>query len=97
MCLAIPGKLIEKFEQAGLAMGKIDFNGSVSEACLEYVPEVEKGQYVYVHAGFAINVLDEEEVANVFATWKEFAERVSEMDEDPIQPLGLQDPPKDAN
>ena len=90
MCLAIPGKLIEKFEDAGLEMGKIDFNGSISEVCLEYVPEVELGQYVYVHAGFAINILNEEEAQQVFDTWKEFEERLGEAGDDAIQPLGVQ-------
>ena len=90
MCLAIPGKLIEKFEDAGLEMGKIDFNGSISEVCLAYVPEVELGQYVYVHAGFAINVLNEEEARQVFETWKEFEERLGEAGDDAIQPLGVQ-------
>ena len=80
MCLAIPGKLIEKFEEAGLQMGKIDFNGTVSEACLAYVPEVEVGQFVYVHAGFAINVLNEDEVDKVFDTWNEMIRRVEEED-----------------
>ena len=90
MCLAIPGKLIEKFDDAGLQMGKIDFNGSISEVCLEYVPEVELGQYVYVHAGFAINILNEEEAKQVFETWKEFEERLGEAGDDAIQPLGVQ-------
>lgn len=89
MCLAIPGKIIEKFEDAGLLMGKIDFNGSISEACLAYVPEAEIGQYVYIHAGFAINLLDEEEAQKVFETWKEFEERIQDED-DKIKPLGLQ-------
>ena len=90
MCLAIPGKLVEKYEDAELAMGKIDFNGSISEVCLAYVPEVELGQYVYVHAGFAINVLDEEEAKQVFAVWKEFEERIQDAGDDAIQPLGVQ-------
>ena len=90
MCLAIPGKLVEKYENAELAMGKIDFNGSISEVCLAYVPEVKLGQYVYVHAGFAINVLDEEEAKQVFAVWKEFEERIQDAGDDAIQPLGVQ-------
>jgi hydrogenase expression/formation protein HypC len=88
MCLAIPGKVIETYEEAGLAMGKIDFNGSLTEACLAYVPEAEVGSWVYVHAGFAINILNEEEAEKVFETWKEFEDRVNEMDEPPIQPMG---------
>jgi len=61
MCLAIPGKLLEIFDENGLKMGNIDFAGSVSKACLEYVPEIEIGQYAIVHAGFALSVLNGEE------------------------------------
>ena len=65
MCLAIPGKIIEFFDENEMKMGKIDFSGSVSSACLAYVPEAKIGEYVIVHAGFAIQVLDEKEAQNV--------------------------------
>ena len=71
MCLAIPGKLLEVFEENGLKMGNIDFAGSVSKACLEYVPEIEVGQYTIVHAGFALSVLNEEEAQQSFDAWNE--------------------------
>ncbi len=61
MCLAIPGKIIKKFEENGLPMGLIDFSGARNNACLSYTPEVEIGQYVIVHAGFALQILNEEE------------------------------------
>ncbi|RME20521.1 MAG: HypC/HybG/HupF family hydrogenase formation chaperone [Candidatus Zixiibacteriota bacterium] len=61
MCLAIPGKVTEIFEDHGLPMGRIDYDGTVNTACLAYVPEVKVGQYVIVHAGFALNIIDEEE------------------------------------
>lgn len=61
MCLGVPGKIIEKYERNGLQMGKIDFGGTVREACLAYVPETEVGDYVIVHVGFAISALSEEE------------------------------------
>ena len=74
MCLAIPGKVIEIYTENDLKMGKIDFSGSVSAACLAYVPEVEVGQYVVVHAGFAIQVLDEEQAREVFEAWQDVAD-----------------------
>jgi len=61
MCLGVPGKIIEVYEQQGLRMGKIDFGGVVKEACLAYVPEAGVGDYTIIHVGFAINVIDEEE------------------------------------
>ena len=74
MCLAIPGKLIEIYEEAGMKMGRIDYNGAINKACLEYVPEIEIGQYTIVHAGFAISILDEEEAARSHDAWREYTE-----------------------
>jgi hydrogenase expression/formation protein HypC len=61
MCLGVPGKVDEIYEANGLIMGKVDFGGVKREVCLEYVPEVEIGEYVIVHVGFAINQMSEEE------------------------------------
>jgi hydrogenase expression/formation protein HypC len=78
MCLAIPGKLLEIFDENGLKMGNIDFAGSVSKACLEYVPELEVGQYTIVHAGFALQVLNEEEARHSFDAWDEVIARANQ-------------------
>ena len=61
MCLGIPGKIIEIYEQAGLKMGRVDFGGVVKEACLAYVPDAQVGDYTIIHVGFALNVIDEAE------------------------------------
>lgn len=74
MCLAIPGKLIEIYDESGLKMGKLDYSGAVNTACLEYVPEIKVGQYALVHAGFAINVIDEKEAQETYAVWDEMIE-----------------------
>jgi len=66
MCLGIPGKVIEVFEQDSLPMGKIEFDGIVKEACLAYTPEAEAGDYVLIHVGFAISVIDEQEANEIF-------------------------------
>lgn len=55
MCLAIPGKVLEEFEQRGLRMAKVQFGGIVREAALDYVPDAKVGDYVLVHVGFAIS------------------------------------------
>lgn len=60
MCLGIPGRVTELYEQHGAKMGRVDFGGVIKEVCLEYVPEVVAGDYVIVHVGFAITRLDEE-------------------------------------
>lgn len=71
MCLAVPGKVIETFDENGLLMGRVDFGGTILRVCLAYVPEVQLGQYVIVHAGFALNVLDETEAQNTLELLKE--------------------------
>jgi hydrogenase expression/formation protein HypC len=61
MCLGIPGKVIDIHDENGLRMGRVDFGGVRKEACLAYAPEVELGDYVIVHVGFAISKVDEAE------------------------------------
>ena len=60
MCLGIPGKVVE-INDGALKMALVDFGGVRKEACLEYVPETQIGDYVIIHVGFAISRVDEEE------------------------------------
>jgi hydrogenase expression/formation protein HypC len=59
MCLAVPGKVVEITGEGELRMGNVDFSGVQRQACLAYVPEVQLGDYVLVHVGFAISRIDE--------------------------------------
>ena len=59
MCLAVPGKVLRVEERDGTTMADVDFGGVLKEVCLEYVPDVQVGEYVIVHVGFAIQRLDE--------------------------------------
>lgn len=61
MCLGVPGKIIEIYQDRGLRMCKVDFGGVVREACIETLPDAMVGEYTIVHAGFALNLLSEEE------------------------------------
>ena len=75
MCLAVPGKVLDIEPNAiGMTMGKVSFGGIAKEVCLAYVPEAQVGDYVIVHAGFAISRLDEAEAVEVF-------ELLNQMDE----------------
>jgi len=75
MCLAIPGKVTSiQGEDSLTRMGKVDFGGVFKEACLAYVPEAVVGDYVIVHAGFAISRLEEDEAGKVFEYLKEMDE-----------------------
>jgi hydrogenase expression/formation protein HypC len=66
VCLAIPGKVIEKFDRAGMQMARVQFGGIVREASLDYVPGAQVGDYVLVHVGFAISTVDPEEAARTY-------------------------------
>jgi hydrogenase expression/formation protein HypC len=68
MCLGIPGKVAETYEEHDLRMGKVDFGGVRKRVCLEYVPDARPGDYVIVHVGFALSVIDEAEAQRVFET-----------------------------
>ena len=61
MCLGVPGKIVEIYEKNGLKMAKVDFGGIFREACLDYVPEAQVGEYCVIHVGFAISLLSETE------------------------------------
>ena len=70
MCLGIPGEVLS-VEEGALRTGRIAFGGIVKEVCLAYVPEAQPGDYVVVHAGFAISRLDREAAERVFVYLEE--------------------------
>jgi hydrogenase expression/formation protein HypC len=75
MCLGVPGKILSiEPNPLGMTMGKVSFGGVAKEVCLAYVPEAQVGDYVIVHAGFALNKLDEAEALEVFELLKEMGE-----------------------
>lgn len=77
MCLAIPGRVIEVFEDRGLRMGRASFGGTVRKVCLEHLPEAGPGDYVLVHVGFALSVVDPEEARRTY----ELLESLGQLDE----------------
>jgi len=68
MCLSIPGKLIEITSQLDetFRVGKVSFDGIIKEVSLTLVPEATIGDYVLVHVGAAISIIDEEEAKKTF-------------------------------
>ncbi len=75
MCLGVPGRILSiEPNPFGMTMGKVSFGGVAKEVCLAYTPEVEVGDYVIVHAGFALNKLNEQEAEDVFALLAEMSE-----------------------
>ncbi|MEJ5198606.1 MAG: HypC/HybG/HupF family hydrogenase formation chaperone [Anaerolineae bacterium] len=75
MCLGVPGKVLSvETNPLGIMMGKVSFGGVAKEVCLAYTPDVQVGDYVIVHAGFALNKLNEAEAMEVFALLQEMGE-----------------------
>ena len=81
MCLGIPGKILNIYEKDGMPMGKVEFGGIGKEICLAYVPEAKQDDYVLVHVGFAISIIDEAEAAEIFSYIQQIGE-LSELGDD---------------
>lgn len=82
MCLSIPGRITEIKQDGSLLMGMVDFGGVTREVCLDYVPEANVGQYVLIHVGFAISLLDEEEAMERLNAIREIADFEEELKSD---------------
>ncbi len=82
MCLAVPAKLLStEGEEPIFRMGQISVGGTLRTVSLAYVPEARVGDYVLVHAGFAISTIDEKEARQVFEYLKEIVEPDDAEDE----------------
>jgi hydrogenase expression/formation protein HypC len=77
MCLAIPGKVAELFDEHGVRMARVDFGGVIKRACVENVPDARVGDYVLVHVGYALSKVDEAQAAIVF----DFLKSMEDLDE----------------
>jgi hydrogenase expression/formation protein HypC len=67
MCLAIPGKVVSSEEENGIRIGRVEFGGISRATCLDLVPEASVGDYVLVHVGFALSLVDREEAERSYA------------------------------
>lgn len=86
MCLAIPGKVVDTYDQRGLLMAKVQFGGIVREACLAYVPETKVGEYVLVHVGFAISRIDEAEAERTYQALKDL-DQLTELESPVVEEI----------
>jgi hydrogenase expression/formation protein HypC len=77
MCLAIPGRVVETYREHDVLMGKVDFGGVARRVCLEHVPEARTDDYVLVHVGFALSIIDQAEAQQIFT----YLERMNQLDE----------------
>lgn len=74
MCLGIPGRVIEITSIASPRMCRMDFGGVIREVCIEALPEAKIGDYAIVHAGFALNLLSEDEARETLNLLNEIAQ-----------------------
>jgi len=79
MCLAIPGKVVSIERSNGQRIGRIEFGGIVRQASLDFVPEAEVGNYVMVHVGFAISLVDAEEAERTYQLLEEIGALEGEL------------------
>lgn len=78
MCLAVPGKIISiEAADSTFRSGRVNFGGIVKNVNLSYVPEAKLGDYVIVHVGFALSIVDEGEAMQVF----EYLRQMDELGE----------------
>jgi hydrogenase expression/formation protein HypC len=83
MCLGVPGQVVSLDEPSdGLVMGKVSFGGVEREVCFGYASEAKLGDYVLVHVGFAIAVLDETEAQRILEDFEAIARINAAQDAD---------------
>jgi hydrogenase expression/formation protein HypC len=86
MCLAIPGRIVEIYEEHGLRMGKLDFGGTIRKCCLQCIPDAVVGEYALVHVGFAISTVDAEEAARTYKLLEEMGGIMAQFDGEGAEP-----------
>jgi hydrogenase expression/formation protein HypC len=74
MCLAVPGKILDIQGEDFARTARVSFGGIVREVSLAYVPEAVEGNYVIVHVGFAISLVDEAEALRTFEILRQMGE-----------------------
>ena len=80
MCLAVPGQIVSVSGEGLERMGNVSFGGIQKQASLAYTPDAQVGDYVLVHVGFALQIVDEEEAQQVFEYLRQMDE-LSEIEE----------------
>ena len=73
MCLGIPGKILSIYEEQGTKMAKVDFGGVRREVCIEVIPDAKPNDWTIVHAGFALNILSEDEAQETLEILQQMA------------------------
>ncbi|MCU0617091.1 MAG: HypC/HybG/HupF family hydrogenase formation chaperone [Gemmatimonadaceae bacterium] len=81
MCLAVPGRIADIFEEHGTRMARLDFGGIHKTVCLAYLPDAVVGDYAIVHVGFAISRIDEASAQETLRHFRELGILEEELGE----------------
>jgi hydrogenase expression/formation protein HypC len=74
MCLAVPGEIVRVYQKRQLAYAEVCFGGATREVCLHCVPAAAVGDFVLVHVGMAIALVDREEAARTLGLLRELGD-----------------------
>ena len=81
MCLAIPGKIVSIDESnKELKMAKVNFGGVMKDICIQWLPDVQVGEYVLAHVGFALNKIDQKDAEETIEILKQMGD-LKELEE----------------
>ena len=73
MCLGIPGRILERWEEAsGAPMARVDFAGEEQRICLAYLPDLAVGDYLIAHMGYALTKVDEQTARSTTELMREY-------------------------
>jgi hydrogenase expression/formation protein HypC len=78
MCLAVPGEVLAIDRSAVPVMGRVSFAGVEKQVCLEWLPEINVGEYVIVHVGFALSKVDKEEALETLQMLRDMGDLADE-------------------
>ena len=75
MCLAVPGKIVSIDESNNeLKMAKVNFGGVIKDICIQWLPDVQIGDYVLAHVGFALNKIDQKDAEETIEILKQMGD-----------------------
>lgn len=75
MCLAVPGKVVSIDESnPDLRMAKVNFGGVSKDICIQWLPDVQIGEYILAHVGFALNKVDEKDAEDTIRILREMGD-----------------------
>ena len=79
MCLAVPGQVTSLSTDAnGTVTGRVSFGGALKDVSMSFVPDVKVGDYVIVHVGFALSIVDDEEARTILSLFQEISDTMAQ-------------------